>query len=100
MTALRFVGRYVVWFVFEELYAVPGFISTREQREFSADCFGVIGVLTPGSRGVAAYTQTGARFDPEASQFGVLGQRSFAAILGGYVAPGSTSDWYDPAGRA
>jgi hypothetical protein len=60
----------------------------------------VIGVLTPGSPGVAPYTETGARFELEASQFEVLDHRPIEAILGEYLAAGATIDCYEPAPRA
>ena len=57
----------------------------------------VIGVLTPGSPGVAPYTESGARFELEASQFEVLDHRPIEAILGEYVAAGATIDCFEPA---
>ena len=56
----------------------------------------VIGVLTPGSPGVAPYTETGARFELEASQFEVLDHRPIEAILGEHLAAGVTIDCYEP----
>jgi hypothetical protein len=55
------------------------------------------GVLTPGSPGVAPYTETGARFELEASQFEVLDHRPIEAILGEILAAGATIDCYEPA---
>ena len=75
-------------------------ISTREPPAMQRRLLPVIGVLTPGSPGVAPYTETGARFDLEASQFEVLDQRPIEAILGEYLAAGATFDCYEPAGRA
>jgi len=60
----------------------------------------VIGVLTPGSPGVAPYTPTGARFDLESSQFEVLDHRPIEAILGEYLDAGATIACYEPPGRA
>jgi hypothetical protein len=60
----------------------------------------VIGVLTPGSPGVAPYTETGARFDLEASQFEVLDHRPIEAILGDLLAAGAVIDCYEPSTRA
>jgi len=75
-------------------------ISTREPPAMQRRLLPVIDVLTPGSPGVAPYTETGARFDLEASQFEVLDQRPIEAILGEYLAAGATFDCYEPAGRA
>jgi 2-iminoacetate synthase len=75
-------------------------ISTREPPAVQRRLVPVIGVLTPGSPGVAPYTETGARFDLEASQFEVLDHRPIEAILGEYLAAGATIDCYEPAGRA
>jgi len=74
-------------------------ISTREPPAMQRRLLPVIGVLTPGSPGVAPYTETGARFDLEASQFEVLDQRPIEDILGEYLAAGATFDCYEPAGR-
>jgi 3-methyl-2-indolic acid synthase len=89
------------------LVAVLGFgapqakvvISTREPPEMQRRLLPVIGVLTPGSPGVAPYTETGARFELEASQFEVLDHRPIEAILGEYLAAGATIDCFEPAAR-
>src|SRR5207244_2402007 len=57
-------------------------ISTREPPAMQRRLLPVIGVLTPGSPGVAPYTETGARFELDASQFEVLDHRPIEAILG------------------
>jgi 2-iminoacetate synthase len=75
-------------------------ISTRESPAIQRRLAPVIGVLTPGSPGVAPYTPTGARFDLEASQFEVLDHRPIEAILGEYLAAGAVIDCFEPAGRA
>src|SRR5213080_2428677 len=74
-------------------------ISTRESPGMQRRLVPMIGVLTPGSPGVAPYTETGARFDLEASQFEVLDHRPIEAILGEHLAAGATFDCYEPAGR-
>jgi 2-iminoacetate synthase len=74
-------------------------ISTRESPAMQRRLLPVIGVLTPGSPGVAPYTETGARFELEASQFEVLDHRPIEAILGEYLAAGATVDCYEPAAR-
>jgi 2-iminoacetate synthase len=75
-------------------------ISTREPPAMQRRLLPVIGVLTPGSPGVAPYTETGARFALEASQFEVLDHRPIEAILGEFLAAGATIDGYEPAPRA
>jgi len=72
-------------------------ISTREPADMQRRLVPVIGVLTPGSPGVAPYTESGARFELEASQFEVLDHRPIEAILGEYVAAGATIDCFEPA---
>jgi hypothetical protein len=71
-------------------------ISTRETPEIQRKLLPVIGVLTPGSPGVAPYTDVGARFEVEASQFEVLDHRPIEAILGEHLAAGATIDGYEP----
>jgi 2-iminoacetate synthase len=72
-------------------------ISTREPPAMQRRLLPMIGVLTPGSPGVAPYTETGARFALEASQFEVLDHRPIEAILGECLAAGATIDCYEPA---
>jgi hypothetical protein len=72
-------------------------ISTREPPAMQRRLVPMIGVLTPGSPGVAPYTATGARFELEASQFEVLDHRPIEAILGEFIAGGATIDCYEPA---
>jgi 3-methyl-2-indolic acid synthase len=72
-------------------------ISTREPPAMQRRLLPMIGVLTPGSPGVAPYTGTGARFALEASQFEVLDHRPIEAILGECLAAGATIDCYEPA---
>jgi hypothetical protein len=74
-------------------------ISTRESPQMQRRLLPVIGVLTPGSPGVAPYGETGARFELEASQFEVLDHRPIEAILGEYLAAGATIDCFEPAPR-
>ncbi len=75
-------------------------ISTREPPDIQHRLLPVIGVLTPGSPGVAPYTEVGARFDVEASQFEVLDHRPIEDILGDILAAGATIDCYEPAASA
>lgn len=71
-------------------------ISTREAPAIQRRLIPVIGVLTPGSPGVAPYTETGAAFDVEASQFEVLDHRPIEDILGEYTAAGVTFECWEP----
>ena len=75
-------------------------ISTRESPAMQRWLLPVIGVLTPGSPGVAPYTETGARFEVEASQFEVLDHRPIESILGEIAAAGTIVDRYEPAAPA
>lgn len=75
-------------------------ISTREPPPIQRRLAPVIGVLTPGSPGVAPYTATGARFELEASQFEVLDHRPIESILGEYLAAGAVIDCFEPTGSA
>jgi 3-methyl-2-indolic acid synthase len=75
-------------------------VSTREPAPIQHRLLPVIGVLTPGSPGVAPYTETGARFDLEASQFEVLDHRPIEAILGDLLAAGAVIDCYEPSTSA
>ena len=75
-------------------------ISTRESPPIQRRLAPLIGVLTPGSPGVAPYTATGARFELEASQFEVLDHRPIESILGEYLAAGAVIDCFEPDGSA
>lgn len=75
-------------------------ISTREPPEIQRRLLPVIDVLTPGSPGVAPYTETGARFELEASQFEVADHRPIEVILGDVLAEGVAIDAYEPAPTA
>ena len=72
-------------------------ISTREPPAVQRRLLPMIGVLTPGSPGVAPYTEMGARFELEASQFEVLDHRPIEVILGEVLAAGIAVDRYEPA---
>lgn len=71
-------------------------ISTREAPAVQRRLLPAISVLTPGSPGVAPYTEKGARFEIEASQFEVLDQRPIEAVLGDAMADGITFAGYEP----
>ncbi len=72
-------------------------ISTRERPEMQNLLVPVIGVLTAGSPGVAPYTERGARFKIEESQFEVADQRPMEVILAEHLAAGASIDGYEPA---
>jgi hypothetical protein len=54
-----------------------------------------VSVLSAGSSAVAPYTESGARFPLEASQFEVIDQRPFEEILGEFTAAGVRFENYD-----
>ncbi len=56
-------------------------ITTRESAEVQRRVLPMITVLSAGSSAVAPYTETGARFPLEASQFEVIDQRPIEIIL-------------------
>jgi 2-iminoacetate synthase len=56
-------------------------LTTREPREIQQRVAKLVSVLSAGSSAVAPYTEDGARFPLEASQFEVIDQRPFEAIL-------------------
>jgi 2-iminoacetate synthase len=63
-------------------------ITTREPAEVQRRVLPMITVLSAGSSAVTPYTETGARFPLEASQFEVIDQRPIEAILREYLAEG------------
>jgi 2-iminoacetate synthase len=63
-------------------------ITTRESSEVQRRVLPMASVLSAGSSAVAPYTETGARFPLEASQFEVIDQRPIETILGEYIAEG------------
>lgn len=75
-------------------------ISTREAPDIQHRLLPIIGVLTPGSPGVAPYTAAGARFEVDASQFEVLDHRPIETILGEMLDAGATIDCYQPPATA
>jgi len=70
-------------------------ITTRESSEVQRRVLPMVSVLSAGSSAVAPYTETGARFPLEASQFEVIDQRPFEAILGEFIAEGVRFENYD-----
>jgi len=70
-------------------------ITTRESSEVQRRVLPMVSVLSAGSSAVAPYTETGARFPLEASQFEVIDQRPIEAILAEYIAEGVRFENYD-----
>jgi 2-iminoacetate synthase len=64
-------------------------LTTREPAQVQHALVPIVTVLSAGSAAVAPYTDTGARFPLETSQFEVIDQRPFEQILG---------EWRGPAG--
>ena len=56
-------------------------ITTREAGPMQQTLAPIVAVISAGSAAVAPYTETGARFPLETSQFEVIDQRSFEAVL-------------------
>jgi 3-methyl-2-indolic acid synthase len=70
-------------------------VTTRESAEVQRRVLPMVTVLSAGSSAVTPYTETGAHFPLEASQFEVIDQRPFEAILGEYIAEGVRFENYD-----
>ncbi|MGH7803831.1 MAG: hypothetical protein ACREQJ_05745, partial [Candidatus Binatia bacterium] len=70
-------------------------ITTREPAEVQRRVLPMVTVLSAGSSAVAPYTETGARFPLEASQFEVIDQRPIEQILDEYRAEGFRFQNYD-----
>jgi len=64
-------------------------LTTRESEAIQRLLVPIVTVLSAGSAAVTPYTETGARFPLETSQFEVIDQRPFEEIL---------SDWHGPGG--
>lgn len=71
-------------------------LTTREPAPIQHHLAPIIGVLSAGSAAVAPYTDTGARFPLEASQFEVVDQRPFETILGEHLRPGLPIENFEP----
>ncbi len=74
-------------------------ITTREPAEIQRRVLPMVTVLSAGSSAVAPYTETGARFPLEASQFRVIDQRPIEAILAEYLREGVTFENFFPPAR-
>lgn len=65
-------------------------LTTREPRPIQRRLTALVGALSAGSSAVAPYTEDGARFPFAASQFEVLDQRPFEAVLEEHLDAGVT----------
>ncbi len=70
-------------------------ITTRESSQVQRRVLPMVRVLSAGSSAVAPYTESGARFPLEASQFEVIDQRPIETILGEYIAEGVRFENYE-----
>jgi 2-iminoacetate synthase len=71
-------------------------ITTREGRAVQRELASVVSVISSGSSAVAPYTGDGARFPLEASQFEVVDQRAFEAVLADYADRGPIENFEPP----
>jgi 2-iminoacetate synthase len=72
-------------------------ITTREAPAMQHTLAPIISVISAGSSAVAPYTDAGARFPLEASQFEVIDQRPFEAILQEHLTHGGAIENFSPA---
>jgi 2-iminoacetate synthase ThiH len=71
-------------------------LTTREPREIQQRVATLVSVLSAGSSAVTPYTDDGARFPLEASQFEVIDQRPFEAILREHLDAGVAIENFAP----
>ncbi len=71
-------------------------ITTRENSEMQRKLVPIVTVLSTGSAAVTPYTEDGAHYPLETSQFEVIDQRPFEQVLGDYVRPGAGIVNYQP----
>jgi len=71
-------------------------ITTREGSAMQARMAPIVSVISAGSASVAPYTENGARFPLETSQFEVIDQRPFEAILKERLDEGVEIDNFQP----
>ncbi len=71
-------------------------IPTREDSAMQRKLGPLAGVISAGSAAVAPYTDSGARFPLETSQFEVIDQRPFEAILAEHTPPGASIRNFHP----
>jgi 2-iminoacetate synthase len=72
-------------------------VTTREGAAMQARLAPVVSVISAGSASVAPYTDTGARFPLQTSQFEVIDQRPFEAILQERLDEGIAIENFQPA---
>jgi len=75
-------------------------ITTREGSHMQQLLAPIVSVISAGSAAVAPYTDSGARFPLETSQFEVIDQRPFEAILDDHRRSGRQILNFDPPGAA
>jgi 2-iminoacetate synthase len=71
-------------------------ITTREDATIQHKLAPIVTVLSAGSAAVAPYTEAGARFPLETSQFQVIDQRPFEEILREHLTPGTVIENFHP----
>ena len=71
-------------------------ITTRENAAIQHKLAPIVSVISAGSAAVTPYTETGARFPLETSQFEVIDQRPFEEILREHLAPGGVIENFQP----
>lgn len=71
-------------------------LTTREPADIQRLLVPLITVLSAGSAAVAPYTEDGARFPLASSQFEVIDQRPFEAVLGEHLRPGVQIENFEP----
>jgi len=71
-------------------------VTTRESAEVQRRVLPMVTVLSAGSSAVTPYSDTGARFPLEASQFEVIDQRPIESILAEYIAEGVRFENFEP----
>jgi len=72
-------------------------LTTREPAHIQQRLVPIVTVLSAGSAAVVPYTEAGARFPLETSQFEVLDQRPFEQILGAWRGPTGIENFDPPA---
>jgi 2-iminoacetate synthase len=72
-------------------------ITTREDAAIQHTLAPIVAVISAGSAAVAPYTESGARFPLDTSQFEVIDQRPFEEILREHIAPGAAIENFQPA---
>jgi 2-iminoacetate synthase len=70
-------------------------ITTREDAAMQHKLAPIVTVISAGSAAVTPYTATGARFPLDTSQFEVIDQRSFEAVLAEHL-PGRVIENFHP----